>query len=69
MRRAFPVASYLFYALNHLDRRAFLIDNVGGGLAPGLAFSEDGEGWMRLGFAADTATVSAAMDRLEPVLG
>lgn len=33
MRRAFPVASYLFYALNHLDRRAFLIDNVGGMLS------------------------------------
>ncbi len=33
MRRAFPVASYLFYALNNMDRRAFLIDNVGGMLA------------------------------------
>ena len=46
-----------------------LIDDVGVGLAPGRAFSEDGEGWMRLCFAADTATVSAAMDRLDPVLG
>ena len=33
MRRAFPVASYLFYALNNLGRRAFLIDNVGGMLS------------------------------------
>lgn len=29
-RRAFPVASYFFYALNHLDCRAFLLDAVGG---------------------------------------
>ena len=45
-----------------------LIDKVGVGLAPGLAFSEDGEGWMRLCFAADTETISTAMDRLEPIL-
>ena len=51
------------------DELEVTIDEVGVGLAPGLAFSEDGEGWMRLGFAADTQTVSAAMDRLEPVLG
>ena len=46
-----------------------LIDQVGVGLAPGLAFGEDGEGWMRLCFAADTETLSSAMDRLEPILG
>ena len=66
-------AFYGFFAVDGMsDSVAFaqkLIDEVGVGLAPGLAFSEDGEGWMRLCFAADTATVSAAMDRLEPVLG
>jgi aspartate aminotransferase len=66
-------AFYAFFAVDGMsDSVAFaqkLIDDVGVGLAPGRAFSEDGEGWMRLCFAADSATVSAAMDRLEPVLG
>ena len=66
-------AFYAFFAVDGMtDSVAFaqkLIDDVGVGLAPGRAFSEDGEGWMRLCFAADTATVSAAMDRLDPVLG
>ena len=66
-------AFYAFFAVDGMsDSVAFaqqLIDEVGVGLAPGLAFSEDGEGWMRLCFAADTQTVSAAMDRLDPVLG
>jgi DNA-binding MurR/RpiR family transcriptional regulator len=30
LRRSFSVASYLTYALRHLDRRAFLIDGLGG---------------------------------------
>lgn len=29
-RRAFPVAAYLAYGLNHLGRHAFLVDSVGG---------------------------------------
>ena len=66
-------AFYAFFAVEGMtDSVAFaqqLIDDVGVGLAPGLAFSEDGEGWMRLCFSAGTATVSAAIDRLEPVLG
>ncbi|MEQ9350132.1 MAG: pyridoxal phosphate-dependent aminotransferase [Alphaproteobacteria bacterium] len=66
-------AFYAFFAVDGMtDSVAFaqqLIDEVGVGLAPGRAFSEDGEGWMRLCFAADTQTVSAAMDRLAPVLG
>ena len=66
-------AFYAFFAVDGMtDSVSFaqkLIDEVGVGLAPGLAFSEDGEGWMRLCFAADTQTVWAAMERLEPVLG
>ena len=66
-------AFYAFFAVDGMkDSVAFaqkLIDECGVGLAPGRAFSADGEGWMRLCFAVDTATVSAAMDRLEPVLG
>ncbi|MEE2996769.1 MAG: pyridoxal phosphate-dependent aminotransferase [Pseudomonadota bacterium] len=65
-------AFYAFFAVDGMsDSVAFaqkLIDEVAVGLAPGLAFSDDGEGWMRLCFAADTGTVSAAMDRLEPIL-
>lgn len=65
-------AFYAFFAVEGMsDSVAFaqqLIDEVGVGLAPGRAFSEAGEGWMRLCFAADTATVSDAMDRLAPVL-
>lgn len=30
LRRSFSVASYLTYALRHLDRKAFLIDGLGG---------------------------------------
>ena len=30
LRRSFSVASYLVYALRHLERRAFLIDGLGG---------------------------------------
>lgn len=29
-RRSFPAASYLYYGLSQLDRRAYLIDSVGG---------------------------------------
>ncbi|WP_376750950.1 MurR/RpiR family transcriptional regulator, partial [Pantoea eucalypti] len=29
LRRSFSVASYLVYALRHLERRAFLIDGLG----------------------------------------
>lgn len=45
-----------------------LIDQVGVGLAPGLAFGQSGEGWMRLCFAADGDTLSEAMDRLSKAL-
>jgi len=65
-------AFYAFFAVEGMkDSVAFaqkLIDEVGVGLAPGLAFSDDGEGWMRLCFAADTPTISAAMDRLASTL-
>lgn len=65
-------AIYAFFSVDGMtDSVAFaqrLIDEAGVGLAPGRAFGEDGEGWMRLCFAADTATVSEAMDRLEPAL-
>lgn len=38
------------------------------GLAPGTAFGPGGEGFLRLCFASSAARLSAAMDRLEPLL-
>jgi aspartate/methionine/tyrosine aminotransferase len=43
-----------------------LIAETGVGMAPGRAFGEAGEGWLRLCFAAEADVLSAAMDRLEP---
>lgn len=37
LRRSFSVASYLTYALRHLERRAFLIDGLGGMFAEQLS--------------------------------
>ena len=33
LRRSFPVAAYLAYALRHVDKRAYLVDGVAGMLA------------------------------------
>src|SRR5690606_14075618 len=33
LRRSFPVASYLAYALRHVDKRAYLLDGVAGMLS------------------------------------
>ncbi|QTF07819.1 MurR/RpiR family transcriptional regulator [Brenneria izadpanahii] len=37
LRRSFSIASYLTYALRHLERRAFLIDGLGGMFAEQLS--------------------------------
>lgn len=66
-------AFYAFFSVDGMtDSVAFaqrLIDEAGVGLAPGLAFGEGAEGWMRLCFAADLETIAEAMDRLQPILG
>ncbi|MEO3432551.1 pyridoxal phosphate-dependent aminotransferase [Inquilinus sp. CAU 1745] len=46
-----------------------LIDRAGVGLAPGSAFGEGGEGYLRLCFAGSHAHLEKAMDRLVPALG
>jgi aspartate/methionine/tyrosine aminotransferase len=65
-------AFYAFFSVDGMtDSVAFahdLIGKTGVGLAPGLAFGPEGEGWMRLCFAAEADTLSRAMDRLEPAL-
>ncbi|MEE2970479.1 MAG: pyridoxal phosphate-dependent aminotransferase [Pseudomonadota bacterium] len=65
-------AFYAFFSVDGMTESvAFaheLIEKTGVGLAPGLAFGPEGEGWMRLCFAAEPDTLSQAMDRLEPAL-
>lgn len=65
-------AFYAFFAVDGMtDSVAFaheVIEKAGVGLAPGRAFGPDGEGWMRLCFAAETNTLSRALDRLEKIL-
>ena len=65
-------AFYAFFAVDGMtDSLRFaheLIETEGVGLAPGRAFGEAGEGWLRLCFAAEADTLSRALDRLEPRL-
>ena len=44
-----------------------LVDEAKVGLAPGVAFGAGGEGYLRLCFAANSARLAEALDRLEPV--
>lgn len=63
-------AFYAFFALDGMTdsvaQARELIERTGVGLAPGRAFGMGGEGWLRLCFAAEAATLSKALDRLEP---
>ena len=65
-------AFYAFFAVDGMsDSLAYareLIERTGVGLAPGRAFGADGEGWLRLCFAAEAETLSRALDRLAPAL-
>jgi aspartate/methionine/tyrosine aminotransferase len=45
-----------------------IVAKHGVGLAPGIAFGPEGEGWLRLCFATGKAKLSEALDRLEPAL-
>jgi aspartate/methionine/tyrosine aminotransferase len=60
-----------FYAFPHIegltDSTAFTADllrETGVALAPGVAFGESGEGFVRLCFAASEATITEALDRI-----
>ena len=65
-------AFYAFFAVDGVrDSLAFareLIETAGVGLAPGRAFGVEGEGRLRLCFAAEPETLSHALDRLQPKL-
>ena len=65
-------AFYAFFAVDGVDDSVAFAHEViarsGVGLAPGRAFGPEGEGWLRLCFAAEAETLSTALDRLAPVL-
>jgi len=65
-------AFYLFFSVaGEPDSRALalrLIEAAGVGLAPGTAFGPGGEGHLRLCFATSADRLTAALDRLAPVL-
>ena len=65
-------AFYAFFRVDGLrDSMAFakrLLEETNVGLSPGSAFGPGGEGHMRLCFASSSASLSTAMDRLEPIL-
>ena len=63
---------YAFFRIDGIsDSLAFakrLVREARVGLAPGVAFGPDGEGWFRLCFARSSATMGQAMERLREVL-
>jgi aspartate/methionine/tyrosine aminotransferase len=65
-------AMYAFFRLaNAGDSLAFckqLVDSVGLGLAPGVAFGPEGEGFVRWCFAASEARLAAGIERLSKTL-
>ena len=54
--------------IDSLEYSKELIETTGVGLAPGRAFGEAGEGWLRLCFASEPDLLSLALDRIEPAL-
>lgn len=65
-------AFYAFFRVDGVsDSLAFakeIVARTNVGLAPGIAFGPEGEGWLRLCFATSPARLSEALDRLEPML-
>jgi aspartate/methionine/tyrosine aminotransferase len=65
-------AFYAFFAVEGVqDSFAFAQEallETGVGLAPGVAFGPEGEGYLRICFAAETDTLRQALERLSPML-
>ena len=65
-------AFYAFFKVDGVDDSLALakrlVHEARVGLAPGIAFGPEGEGFLRLCFAAGLDTLSQALDRLEPAL-
>ena len=74
-RVSFPkprAAFYAFFAVDGVrDSYAFaerILHDCGVGLAPGAAFGPEGEGYLRLCFAADLDLLRRALERMRPLL-
>ncbi len=65
-------AFYAFFAVDGIDDSfAFaekILLEVGVGLAPGIAFGSDGEGYLRLCYATDINTLDKALTAMRPLL-
>ncbi len=64
---------YAFFRLagceDSLDLAKTLVSEAGLGLAPGAAFGDEGEGWLRWCFAARPEKIAAGLERLGVFLG
>lgn len=63
-------AFYLFPSISQFNQTSFdfalsLVKNAGVALVPGSAFSEYGEGYVRLSYAYSMEQLKEAMDRIE----
>lgn len=74
-RVSFPRPKSAFYAFFGVegvaDSFAFaseILEKTGVGLAPGVAFGAEGEGFLRLCFASDVERLEEAFERLKPML-
>ncbi|MBZ0298932.1 MAG: aminotransferase class I/II-fold pyridoxal phosphate-dependent enzyme, partial [Anaerolineae bacterium] len=65
-------AFYGFFSIDGVrDSQSFALqalERAGVGLAPGLAFGPEGEGYVRLCYAVEPRLMAAALDRLRPLL-
>ncbi|MEI7599990.1 MAG: MurR/RpiR family transcriptional regulator [Aestuariivirga sp.] len=72
LRRSFPIASYMAYALGKLGVRAILVDAVGGLAAEQISFAGPKDALLAISFtpyASDTVSLTrAAADRGVPVV-
>src|SRR5918993_6119875 len=62
LRRSFPVAAYLAYALRHIDKRAYLIDGAAGMLEEQSGMARRGDLLIATSFrpyAKETAEIAA----------
>ena len=63
LRRSFPIASYMAYALGKLGVRAMLVDAVGGLAAEQMTFASPGDAVLAISFtpyASETVTLARA---------
>jgi DNA-binding MurR/RpiR family transcriptional regulator len=63
LRRSFSIASYLTYALRHLERRAFLVDGLGGMFKEQLSMIGPNDAILSISFspyAQETVTLTEA---------